>query len=187
VVGLLPPVYAEVWGLPISETLVGLYVVVPKTVEDVSVTVDRPAAKLWKRRRVIGPKYRIHLFLLRLDDVRELAECTLSYRENGAGGPIQVVVQPRLPDRRLLGTGAALRAIVAALNEDDRDDAAPVLARTLATLSSWSVPCRYHAAEGGVSLAVFSFTPTAFGAIPVLSVERGGRTRASTGGRRARP
>lgn len=171
-VGLLPPDGAEVWGLPISETLVGLYVVFPKTVEDVLVTVDRPAAKLWKRRRVIGAKYRIHLFLLRLDDVRQLGECTLSYRENGVRAP-KVLVRPRLPDRRLVGTGAALRAIVAALNEEDGGEAAPALAHALATLSSWSVPCRYHATEAGVSLAVFSFTPAAFETIPVLSVERG--------------
>ncbi|MBN9022502.1 MAG: hypothetical protein J0H08_10515 [Rhizobiales bacterium] len=170
--GLLPPVSAEVWGLPISETLVGLYAVFPKTVEDVTIRVERPAAKLWKRRRVIGARHRIHLFLFRLDDVRELGECTLSYREGGVPVP-GAVVQPRLPDRRLLGTVAALRAIVAALEEDGYE-AAPALAHTLAALSSWSVPCRYHAAEGGVSLAVFSFTPSALGAIPVLSVEREG-------------
>lgn len=165
------PASAEVRAVPIGQTLVALWAVLAKSCDGVNITLEDASATLWKKRRVIGSTHRIHLFIFQVADVRRLGKCTLTYRERRGAAVMVTTVLPRAPEWRATGTGPAIRAIVAALEEAEA--LAGALAQTLSAISAWVVPCRFSGVEGGISLSVLEFAPRVERELTVLALENG--------------
>ena len=166
----------KVWAIPVAEGVVALWTVLPSTASDVLIATGGQADRLWFKRRLIVPGFRLHLFVIQARALDSLDRCRLGFRDKEGASPIEAEVGVSLADWRAPGAGAVVRAIAAALSDADEPIDATPFARALSIMAAWCVPCRYHAGGEGVSLAVFEFVPARYGRTTFLTA-RGGAVR----------